>query len=43
MAVGVAMQPAEAGGIRDCSDVTGKRINQVGCFETVGRAVSSTG
>ena len=35
MAVGVAMQPAEAGGIRDCSDVTGKGINQVGCFETV--------
>jgi hypothetical protein len=34
-ALGVSAQPAEAGGIRNCVDVTGKQINRVGCYELV--------
>lgn len=30
-----AVQAAEAGGIRNCVDLTGKQINRVGCYEKV--------
>jgi hypothetical protein len=32
---GTGAQPAQAGGIRNCVDVTGKQIGRVGCFENV--------
>ena len=35
MTIGGATQSAEAGGIRNCVDVTGKQINRVGCYEKV--------
>lgn len=35
MTIGVTALPAEAGGIRNCVDVTGKQINRVGCYELV--------
>jgi len=35
MAIGVTTLPAQAGGIRNCVDVTGKQINRVGCYEKV--------
>ena len=28
-------QPAEAGGLRNCVDITGKQIDRVGCYENV--------
>lgn len=30
-----AAQPAEAAGLRNCVDVTGKQVNRVGCWEDV--------
>ena len=30
-----ATQPAEAGGLRNCVDVTGSQVNRVGCWEDV--------
>jgi hypothetical protein len=35
MTIGVTTLPAQAGGIRNCVDVTGKQINRVGCYELV--------
>ncbi len=35
IAIGVSAQPAEAGGIRNCVDITGKHANRVGCYEKV--------
>ncbi|HET9853012.1 MAG TPA: hypothetical protein VFP56_10965 [Candidatus Limnocylindrales bacterium] len=32
---GTGAQPAHAGGIRNCVDLTGKQLNRVGCFENV--------
>ena len=32
---GAGPQPAQAGGIRNCVDLTGKQVNRVGCFENV--------
>lgn len=32
---GTGGQPANAAGIRNCVDVTGKQVNRVGCFENV--------
>ena len=28
-------QPAEAGGLRNCVDITGRQFNRVGCWEDV--------
>ena len=35
LAFGMGVQPAHAGGIRNCVDITGKQFNRVGCFENV--------
>ena len=35
MTIGVSTQSAEAGGIRNCVDVTGSQIGRVGCYEKV--------
>jgi len=35
VAIGASAQPTEAGGLRNCVDVTGKQINRVGCYEKV--------
>ena len=34
-AFGVSAQPAEAGGIRNCVDITARRSGRVGCYELV--------
>lgn len=35
LAFGTGAQPAHAGGIRNCIDLTGKAVNRVGCYELV--------
>lgn len=35
LSFGTGAQPAHAGGIRNCVDITGKQVNRVGCFENV--------
>ena len=35
LALGTGAQPAQAGGIRNCVDITGKQLNRVGCYENV--------
>ena len=35
LAFGTGIQPADAAGIRNCVDITGKQVNRVGCYENV--------
>jgi hypothetical protein len=35
LSFGTGAQPAHAGGIRNCVDITGKQVGRVGCYENV--------